>query len=202
MNQGRRHERDKTARKQFHEESRSLPVSTGLAAVGRRGKDIEHGPSCKQSFQYSGNSKLMGELTGGAGAVARVVSPLPVRSPAMVEPALLKTPTTKPAAQLPSLPAVPTEGLHPALSPLPLTTIPCQKPKDTAMSNSISTYNKGLVGASLQTGNTSEQRAALGNIKDWEDLNRPIWVKEEDGDDWNAVEAFFGFLYTHMVGSG
>ncbi|KAF8437040.1 hypothetical protein BGX38DRAFT_1262316 [Terfezia claveryi] len=48
----------------------------------------------------------------------------------------------------------------------------------------------------------SEQRTALGSIKDWEDLDRPIWVKEEDGDDWDAVEAFFGFLYRQMVGMG
>ncbi|KAF8451226.1 hypothetical protein BGX38DRAFT_1269491 [Terfezia claveryi] len=37
-------------------------------------------------------------------------------------------------------------------------------------------------------------RQALGSIKDWEDLDRPIWIEEEEEDNWDAVEAFFGFL--------
>ncbi|KAF8434476.1 hypothetical protein BGX38DRAFT_1275450 [Terfezia claveryi] len=43
-------------------------------------------------------------------------------------------------------------------------------------------------------------RQALGSIKDWEDLDRPIWIEEEEEDNWDAVEAFFGFLYKWMVG--
>ncbi|RPB27262.1 hypothetical protein L211DRAFT_866125 [Terfezia boudieri ATCC MYA-4762] len=28
----------------------------------------------------------------------------------------------------------------------------------------------------------NDQRSALGGIKDWEDLDRPIWIKEEEGE--------------------
>lgn len=45
-----------------------------------------------------------------------------------------------------------------------------------------------------------EQRQALGNIKEWEDLDRPIWIKEEGEDDWDVVEAFFGFVYRKLFG--
>lgn len=47
-----------------------------------------------------------------------------------------------------------------------------------------------------------EQRQAMGSIKDWEDPDRPIWIKKEGEEDWDAVEAFFGFLYKRMVGRG
>lgn len=50
--------------------------------------------------------------------------------------------------------------------------------------------------------NFRDQRAALGSIKDWEDLDRPIWIQEEEGDDWDAVEARFGFLYRRLTGRG
>lgn len=46
------------------------------------------------------------------------------------------------------------------------------------------------------------QRQAMGNIKEWEDIDRPIWIKEEDEDDWDAVEVFFGFLYRKLSGRG
>ncbi|KAF8422182.1 hypothetical protein EV426DRAFT_706328 [Tirmania nivea] len=43
------------------------------------------------------------------------------------------------------------------------------------------------------------QRTALGSIKDWEDLDRPIWIEEEDGERWDAVEEFFGFIYRRLA---
>lgn len=46
----------------------------------------------------------------------------------------------------------------------------------------------------------SEQMKALGNIENWEDLDRPIWIAEEEEDEWDAVEAFFGFLYRRLAG--
>lgn len=45
-----------------------------------------------------------------------------------------------------------------------------------------------------------DQGAALGNIKDWEDLDCPIWIQEVDRGEWDAVEAFFSFLYRQMAG--
>ncbi|KAF8432521.1 hypothetical protein BGX38DRAFT_1276679 [Terfezia claveryi] len=43
-------------------------------------------------------------------------------------------------------------------------------------------------------------RTADTCIKDWEDLDRPIWIEEEEDDNWDAVEAFFSFLYKRMMG--
>lgn len=41
----------------------------------------------------------------------------------------------------------------------------------------------------------------MGNVKEWEDIDRPIWVKEEqEEDEWDAVENFFSFVYTRLCG--
>ncbi|RPB18667.1 hypothetical protein L211DRAFT_718874 [Terfezia boudieri ATCC MYA-4762] len=45
-------------------------------------------------------------------------------------------------------------------------------------------------------------RRHLGGAKDWEDIDRPIWVRVEEEDEWDAVEAFFGVLYTRLYGRG
>lgn len=47
-----------------------------------------------------------------------------------------------------------------------------------------------------------EQRKTLGNVRDWEDLDRPIWVKEDGEDDWDAVEGFFYFMYKRLAAGG
>lgn len=44
----------------------------------------------------------------------------------------------------------------------------------------------------------NSQRAALGSVKDWEDLDRLIWIQEEEGEDWDAMEAFFNYLYRRL----
>ncbi|KAF8428206.1 hypothetical protein EV426DRAFT_705109 [Tirmania nivea] len=48
--------------------------------------------------------------------------------------------------------------------------------------------------------NTMTRELTLGGIKDWEDLDCLIWIQEENGNDWDAVKAFFGFLYRRMAG--
>ncbi|KAF8415586.1 hypothetical protein EV426DRAFT_663716 [Tirmania nivea] len=44
----------------------------------------------------------------------------------------------------------------------------------------------------------TRQRTILGDIRDWEDLDHPIWIEEEDGDRWDAVEEFFAYLHRRL----
>lgn len=47
------------------------------------------------------------------------------------------------------------------------------------------------------------QRKYMGNAKEWEEIDRPIWIREEEEEDeWDAVEAFFSFLYRELRGRG
>ncbi|KAF8418266.1 hypothetical protein EV426DRAFT_700455 [Tirmania nivea] len=42
-----------------------------------------------------------------------------------------------------------------------------------------------------------QRRELIGNARTWEDLDTPIWRKEEE---WDAVEAFFAYLYRPLAG--
>jgi len=41
-------------------------------------------------------------------------------------------------------------------------------------------------------------RAHLGGASKWADLDRPIWIEEEDEDGWDAVEEFFSYLHSQL----
>ncbi|KAF8427023.1 hypothetical protein EV426DRAFT_707262 [Tirmania nivea] len=47
-----------------------------------------------------------------------------------------------------------------------------------------------------------QQRQELfGNARTWEDLDTPIWRKEEgEEEEWDAVEAYFAYLYRPLAG--
>ncbi|KAF8415691.1 hypothetical protein EV426DRAFT_703858 [Tirmania nivea] len=46
-----------------------------------------------------------------------------------------------------------------------------------------------------------QRRELIGNARTWEDLDTPIWRKEEgEEEEWDAVEAFFAYLYRPLAG--
>ncbi|KAF8421196.1 hypothetical protein EV426DRAFT_706818 [Tirmania nivea] len=50
-------------------------------------------------------------------------------------------------------------------------------------------------------GHHQQRQELIGDARTWEDLDAPIWRKEEgEEDEWDAVEAYFAYLYCTLAG--
>ncbi|KAF8427051.1 hypothetical protein EV426DRAFT_707313 [Tirmania nivea] len=46
-----------------------------------------------------------------------------------------------------------------------------------------------------------QRQEFIGDARTWEDLDTPIWKKEEgEEEEWGAVEAYFAYLYRPLAG--
>ncbi|KAF8429585.1 hypothetical protein EV426DRAFT_703378 [Tirmania nivea] len=46
-----------------------------------------------------------------------------------------------------------------------------------------------------------QRQELIGNIKTWEELDTPLWKKEEaEEKEWDAAEAYFAYLYRTLAG--
>ncbi|KAF8416563.1 hypothetical protein EV426DRAFT_704388 [Tirmania nivea] len=46
-----------------------------------------------------------------------------------------------------------------------------------------------------------QRQEFIGDARTWEDLDTPIWKKEEgEEEEWDAVEAYFAYLYCPLAG--
>ncbi|KAF8422939.1 hypothetical protein EV426DRAFT_669791 [Tirmania nivea] len=45
-----------------------------------------------------------------------------------------------------------------------------------------------------------QRQEFIGDARTWEDLDTPIWRKEEGEEEWDAVEAYFAYLYRPLAG--